>query len=41
MCYFCELMRPFCEKSANSAKPDQKLQNVASDQVLHCLQKKF
>ena len=28
----------FCGTSANSAKPDQTPQNVASDQVLHCLQ---
>ena len=27
--------------SANSAKPDQTPQNVASDQVLHCLQTEF
>ena len=27
----------FCGTSANSAKPDQTLQNTASDQVLHCM----
>ena len=29
--------RPFNVISANSTKPDQTLQNLASDQVLHCL----